>query len=102
MTAGSLTRTLEADEPNNGTERISNKKRRVMMKTTVYALNPDLTQREREILSLVALGQSDRTIAERLTISTRTVNRHMSNILLKFAVLGRTAAVIYAMRRGLL
>jgi len=67
----------------------------------MYALNSRLSHREREVLSLVALGYSDRKIAEQLTISTRTVNRHLSNIFLKFAVSGRTAAITHAIRRGL-
>lgn len=68
----------------------------------MYALDSRLTQREREILSLVALGHTDRKIAEQLTISTRTVNRHLSNIFLKFAVSGRAAATAHAIRRGLM
>ena len=68
----------------------------------MYALDSCLTPREREVLSLVALGQTDRKIAKQLIISTRTVNRHVSNIFLKFAVSCRAAAVAHAMRRGLI
>jgi len=67
----------------------------------MYAFDSRLTQREREVLSLVALGHTDRKIAEQLAISTRTVNRHVSNIFLKFAVSSRTAAIVYAIRGGL-
>lgn len=66
----------------------------------MYAYDSCLTQREREVLSLVALGHTDRKIAEQLAISTRTVNRHVSNILLKFAVSSRAAATAQAIRRG--
>lgn len=59
-----------------------------------------LTSRELEILHLVAEGQTDRKVAERLVISPRTVNRHMSNMLGKLAVPGRTAAVAYTIRQG--
>ena len=68
----------------------------------MYALAPRLTRREREVLSLVASGHTDRKVAEALVISTRTVNRHMSNIFLKLAVPGRTAATAYAIRSGFL
>jgi DNA-binding NarL/FixJ family response regulator len=67
----------------------------------MYAFDSRLTQREREVLSLVASGHTDREIAQQLTISTRTVNRHLSNIFLKFAFSSRTAAAAYAIRGGL-
>ena len=60
-----------------------------------------LTSRELEVLRLVAEGQSDRKVAERLVISHRTVNRHLSNIFTKLDVPGRAAAVAYVIRRGL-
>ena len=60
-----------------------------------------LTQREREVLCLLATGQTDRGIAELLTISPRTVNRHMCNIFGKLEVPGRAAAAVHAVRRGL-
>jgi DNA-binding CsgD family transcriptional regulator len=60
-----------------------------------------LTGREREVLRLVAQGQTDRKIAESLVISPRTVNRHLSNIFVKLEVPGRAAAVAYAVRQGL-
>lgn len=60
-----------------------------------------LTSREREVLSLVADGQTDRMVAETLVISPRTVNRHLSNIFNKLSVPGRAAAVALALRQGL-
>ena len=59
-----------------------------------------LTSRELEVLRLVAEGQTHRKVAERLVISHRTVNRHLSNILGKLDVPGR-AAVAYLIRQGL-
>lgn len=59
-----------------------------------------LTSRELEVLRLVAEGQTDRKVAERLAMSHRTVNRHLSNILGKLAVRGRAAAVAYVIRQG--
>jgi DNA-binding NarL/FixJ family response regulator len=55
-----------------------------------------LTQREREVLTLVAAGQSNRQIAGALAISEHTVARHMSNIFDKLGVNSRTAASTYA------
>jgi DNA-binding CsgD family transcriptional regulator len=66
----------------------------------MYAIDCRLTNREREVLCLVASGHTDRKIAESLIISPRTVNRHMSNIFAKLDVTGRAAA--HAVRRGLI
>ena len=60
-----------------------------------------LTDREREVLRLVADGHTDRMVAEALVISPRTVNRHLSNIFTKLHVPGRAAAVALALRQGL-
>ena len=60
-----------------------------------------LTYREREVLRLVADGNTDRMVAETLVISPRTVNRHLSNIFTKLSVPGRAAAVALAIRQGL-
>jgi DNA-binding CsgD family transcriptional regulator len=68
----------------------------------MYAIDCRLTNREREVLYLVASGHTDRKIAESLIISTRTVNRHMSNIFAKLDVTGRAAAAAHAVRRGLI
>ena len=59
-----------------------------------------LTHREREVLCLLAAGHTDRKIAEVLTISPRTVNRHMCNIFGKLEVPSRAAAAAHAVRRG--
>jgi len=67
----------------------------------MYALDFQLTNREQEVLHLVAEGYTDRRIAQSLIISPRTVNRHLSNIFVKLAVPCRTAAVAYAIRLGL-
>lgn len=61
-----------------------------------------LTQREREILVLVAEGRSNGEIGTRLFISTKTVSVHVSNILGKLGASGRTEAAAIARRRGLL
>ena len=60
-----------------------------------------LTERENDVLSLIAQGMNNRTIAERLFISEKTVKTHVSNILGKLGVADRTQAAIYALRSGL-
>jgi non-specific serine/threonine protein kinase len=61
-----------------------------------------LTEREMEVLVLLAAGKSDRDIAEALYISVRTVGTHVSNILGKLDVPSRTAAVARARHEGAL
>jgi len=62
---------------------------------------PELTDREREILQLIARGQSNAAIAEELTISLKTVRNHVSNIYNKLQVADRAQAVIRAREAGL-
>jgi DNA-binding CsgD family transcriptional regulator len=60
-----------------------------------------LTRRERQVLGLIATGMTNRAIATALTISDRTVDRHVSNILSKLDLSSRSAATAYAYQRGL-
>lgn len=60
-----------------------------------------LTAREREVLSLLALGLSNKTIARRLDVSIHTIKFHVNSILSKLDADSRTAAVTSAVRRGL-
>ena len=60
-----------------------------------------LTEREREILALVAQGASNRQVAERLYLTEGTVKNHMSSILSKLGVRDRTQAVLKAKELGL-
>lgn len=62
----------------------------------------DLTHRELEVLKLVATGQTNRQIADVLTLSEKTVHRHLSNIFAKLDVPSRSAATAYAFRHRLL
>jgi ATP/maltotriose-dependent transcriptional regulator MalT len=61
-----------------------------------------LTQRELEVLRLVAAGNSNNVIAQQLVLSEKTVARHLSNIFVKLEVPSRTAAVAYAREHDLL
>lgn len=60
-----------------------------------------LTERETAVLKLVARGLTNQEIAEKLTISERTVTTHVSNILTKLHLANRTQATLYALREGL-
>lgn len=60
-----------------------------------------LTEREVEVLSLVAQGLSNQDISHKLTISERTVGNHIGAILRKLHLANRTQAALYALKRGL-
>lgn len=60
-----------------------------------------LTERENEVLRLLAQGQSNKQIARNLHIAEKTVKTHVSNILSKLGVQSRTQATLYAVRIGL-
>ncbi len=62
---------------------------------------PELTEREEEVLSLVARGESNQQIAQELFLSLKTVRNHVSNIFLKLQVSDRAQAVIRAREAGL-
>ena len=62
---------------------------------------PELTEREEEILSLVAQGKINQEIAKELFVSLKTVRNHVSNIFLKLQVADRAQAVIRAREAGL-
>ena len=61
-----------------------------------------LTARELEVLRLVSTGLTNRGIAERLSLSEKTVARHLSNIFAKLGLSTRSAATAYAYEHGLL
>jgi len=60
----------------------------------------ELSDRELEVIRLVATGRTNREIATTLSISAHTVARHLQNIFVKLGVSSRTAATAYAYRRG--
>lgn len=61
----------------------------------------ELTEREREVLSLLGLGMSNKEIAYKISVSEKTVKAHVSSILNKLNLPGRTHAALYASKRGL-
>ncbi|MFJ4779695.1 response regulator [Streptomyces sp. NPDC088762] len=60
-----------------------------------------LTDREREVLGLIADGRSNREIARALVLSEKTVKTHVSNILMKLDLSDRTQAALWAVRHGI-
>jgi DNA-binding NarL/FixJ family response regulator len=62
----------------------------------------ELTSRELEVLRLIAQGLRNRAIAERLVISEKTVQNHVSNIFAKLQVNDRSEAIVRALQGGLL
>jgi DNA-binding NarL/FixJ family response regulator len=69
--------------------------------TTAAAPFPELTQRELEILDLIAAGNNNSGIAERLFLSAKTVRNHVSNIFSKLQVADRAQAIVRARKAGL-
>ena len=62
---------------------------------------PELTEREHELLALIAQGYTNAAIAEQLVISPKTVRNHVSHIFAKLQVAGRADAIIRARDSGL-
>ncbi|MGB3300607.1 MAG: response regulator transcription factor [Phormidesmis sp.] len=86
------TQNTEADTRATSTEDIP---------TTTIIGATNLTQREQEILALVATGQNNQEIAEQLNITTGTVRVHVHAVLQKLDLRDRTQAAIFALQRGL-
>jgi DNA-binding NarL/FixJ family response regulator len=74
---------------------------RLMREVRVPDSPETLTERETEVLRLLARGQSNKEIAQALSIGEKTVKTHVSNILAKLGVQSRTQAALYAVRIGL-
>jgi DNA-binding NarL/FixJ family response regulator len=62
---------------------------------------PELTSREREVLALIADGESNSTIARRLSLSPKTVRNHVSSIFTKLHVADRAQAIVRARKAGM-
>lgn len=86
-------RVLEPEVTTKMLDRLTKKKE--------IAKHDELTNREHEILLLIAQGKSNQEIADELFITLKTVKTHVSNILAKLEVDDRTQAAIYAFQHGL-
>ncbi|GEK06940.1 response regulator [Schleiferilactobacillus harbinensis] len=80
---------------------VTNKMMHRMAHAGEKPLYEDLTNREMEVLTLIAQGRSNQEIADELFITLKTVKTHVSNILAKLQVEDRTQAAIYALRHHL-
>lgn len=97
--ADSIRKTLNGDavlEPE-----VTNKMMKRMRQGAEQALHDDLTDRELEVLLLMAEGKTNQDIANTLFIALKTAKTHVSNILSKLEVSDRTQAVIYAFEHQL-
>jgi DNA-binding NarL/FixJ family response regulator len=61
---------------------------------------PELTDREREVLELIAQGRNNPAIAQKLGVSTKTVRNHISNVFTKLQVADRAEAIVRAREAG--
>lgn len=75
--------------------------RGVALQSEIPSPFPDLTDREREVLELIAVGKNNQEIAQRLHISAKTVSNHISNIFNKLQVVDRAQAIVKARQAGL-
>lgn len=106
---GYLLKDTEADEliraikaASAGQVQLSPKAAERLMREIRAPQNPEkLTERETEVLRLLAEGQANKEIGNNLHISETTVKTHVSNILMKLEVPSRTQAALYAVRIGL-
>jgi LuxR family maltose regulon positive regulatory protein len=89
-----------------GAEHEANRGRRLLRSLTggkgKANRGPALTQRQIEILRLVARGMSNAEVASRLDLSEHTVKRHVANLLMRLDLPSRAAAAAYATREGLI
>ena len=105
---GYLLKDTEADEliraikaAANGQVQLSPKAAARLMREVRTPESAELTEREAEVLRLLARGLSNKEIAQALVIGEKTVKTHVSNILSKLNVSSRTQAALYAARIGL-
>lgn len=82
----------------NGTSYVSSEVQKMLKSAT----SKKLTGRERQVLSLIATGNANSAIAERLFISRKTVEKHRASLMSKLGVHSISELMVYALREGLL
>jgi DNA-binding NarL/FixJ family response regulator len=110
--AGAVGYLLKDEEPDdlvrgvraaaNGESPLSAKIARVLLSPPSPPSLDQLTEREREVLSLLANGMANREIAVEMAITERTVKAHLSNVYQRIGVADRTQAALWARRNGLI
>lgn len=73
----------------------------VASRAVAHGAFPELTDREREVLDLIARGYDNATISRRLVLSQKTVRNHVSNVLGKLGAVDRATAIVRAREAGL-
>ena len=71
------------------------------MRHDAESIQTELSDRELQVLKLIANGKDNASIAAELHISPKTVKNHISNILMKLQIENRIQAAVYAVRSGL-
>lgn len=79
---------------------VAAKLRQSLRRSGATSSGPELTEREREVLRMAAEGLHNKEIADRLSISIRTVEGHLSHVLAKLGVSSRTEAVLFGLAHG--
>ena len=93
---------IDSPTPENTGAGVRDREAMGMGPTVPATYRDGLTQREVEVLRLIADGKSNREIGEELVITLNTVFRHVSNIFTKIGAANRTEATRYALREGLI
>jgi DNA-binding NarL/FixJ family response regulator len=108
QTDGMATASGEASDPARAEDRTDDRRlpgaRSRVLPFGAQSTQVSLTRRERQVVGLIAEGLTNRQIAERLTLSVRTVERHIANIYDRLGCTGkagRAIATAYAIRHGL-
>ena len=97
----SAIRDVHQDKPSMSSDIASKLMREMQRKSSLPPTKEPLTEREMDVLKLVAHGMTNQEIADELVISEGTVRTHVSNILSKLHLANRTQAALYALREGL-
>ena len=102
MSRAATLRAVSRTDSSRGESPIDPKVARQLLTARASApVAPDLTPREAEVLGLVRQGMANKQIANRLSISVKTVEKHRSNLMRKQSLRNAAAATMYAVRIGL-